>query len=55
MLKNELQEMVFRAVELRTRSFLKGNQEYENYVTMVIEKKIDPYRAAEQISATIMR
>ena len=55
MLKNELQEMVFRAVELRTRLFLKGNQEYENYVTMVIEKKIDPYLAAEQISATIMR
>ena len=55
MLKNELQEMVFRAVELKTRSFLKGNQEYENYVTMVIEKKIDPYLAAEQISATIMR
>lgn len=55
MLKNELQEMVFRAVELKTRLFLKGNQEYENYVTMVIEKKIDPYLAAEQISATIMR
>jgi LAO/AO transport system kinase len=55
MLKNELQEMIFRAVEKRAKSFLKDNLEYENYVTMVIEKKIDPYLAAERISATIMR
>jgi LAO/AO transport system kinase len=55
MLKNELQEMIFRAVEKRAKSFLKDNLEYENYVTMVIEKRIDPYLAAERISATIMR
>jgi GTPase len=55
MLKNELQEMIFRAVEKRAKSFLKDNLEYENYVTMLIEKKIDPYLAAERISATIMR
>jgi LAO/AO transport system kinase len=55
MLKNELQEMVFRVVEQRAKSFLKDNLEYENYISMVIEKKIDPYLAAERISATIMR
>lgn len=55
MLKNELQEMVFRAVEQRTRSFLKDNLEYDNYVSMVIAKKIDPYLAAERISATLVR
>jgi LAO/AO transport system kinase len=55
MLKNEFQEMIFRAVEKRAKSFLKDNLEYENYVAMLIEKKIDPYLAAERISATIMR
>ena len=54
MLKNELQEMIYRAVEQRARSLLKDNLEYENYVTMVIEKKIDPYLAAERISAAII-
>jgi LAO/AO transport system kinase len=55
MLKNELQEMIFRAVEERAKSFLKDNLEYENYVSMVLEKKIDPYLAAERISATFIR
>jgi LAO/AO transport system kinase len=54
MLKNELQEMIYRAVEQRAKSLLKDNLEYENYVTMVIEKKIDPYLAAERISAAII-
>jgi LAO/AO transport system kinase len=54
MLKNELQEMIFRAVEQRAKSFLKNNLEYENYVTLVTEKKIDPYLAAERISASII-
>lgn len=55
MLKNELQEMIFRKVEQRTRSFLKDNLEYDNYVSLVIAKKIDPYLAAERISATVVR
>lgn len=55
MLKNELQEMIFRAVEQRTKSFLKGSVEYDNYVSMVIEKKIDPFQAAQHISAAIVR
>ena len=55
MLKNELQEMIFRAVEQRTKSFLKGSVEYDNYVSMVIEKKIDPFQAAQRISAAILR
>lgn len=55
MLKNELQEMIFRKVEQRTRSFLKDNLEYHNYLSMVIAKKIDPYLAAERISATLVR
>ncbi|HZD35169.1 MAG TPA: methylmalonyl Co-A mutase-associated GTPase MeaB [Nitrososphaeraceae archaeon] len=55
MLKNELQEMIFRKVEQRTRSFLKDNLEYDNYVSMVIAKKIDPYLAAERISAIVVR
>jgi LAO/AO transport system kinase len=55
MLKNELQEMIFRVVEQRARSFLKDNLEYKNYLSMVIEKKIDPYQAAQRISATIIK
>jgi LAO/AO transport system kinase len=55
MLKNELQEMIFRVVEQRARSFLKDNLEYKNYLTMVIEKKIDPYQAAQRISAIIIK
>jgi hypothetical protein len=46
--------MIFRAVEQREKLFLKNNLEYENYVTMVTEKKIDPYMAAERISASII-
>ena len=55
MLKNELQEMIFRVVEQRARSFLKDNLEYKNYLSMVIEKKIDPYQAAQRISAIIIK
>lgn len=55
MLKNELQEMIFRAVEQRAKSFLKGSMEYDNYVSMVIEKKIDPFQAAQHISSAIVR
>lgn len=55
MLKNELQEIIFRVIEQRARSFLKDNLEYENYLSMVIEKKIDPFQAAQRISATIIK
>jgi hypothetical protein len=47
--------MIFRVVEQRARSFLKDNLEYKNYLSMVIEKKIDPYQAAQRISAIIIK
>jgi LAO/AO transport system kinase len=55
MLRNELQEMIFQAVERKAKSFLKDNSLYENYVTMLFEKKIDPYLAAERISSAILK
>lgn len=55
MLRNELQEMIFQAVERKVKSFLKDNSLYENYVTMLFEKKIDPYLAAERISSAILK
>lgn len=55
MLRNELQEMIFRAIEQKAKSLLKDNSNYSYYETLVIEKKIDPYLAAEHIAASIVR
>jgi LAO/AO transport system kinase len=54
MLRNELEEMTVQALERRAKSLLKDNSLYEDYVTMLIEKKIDPYLAAERVSAEIL-
>jgi LAO/AO transport system kinase len=54
MLRNELEEMIVQALERRAKSLLKDNSLYEDYVTMLIEKKIDPYLAAERVSAEIL-
>jgi LAO/AO transport system kinase len=55
MLRNELEEMVVQALERRAKSLLKDNSLYEDYVTMLFEKKIDPYLAAERVSAEILK
>jgi LAO/AO transport system kinase len=55
MLRNELEEMIVQALERRAKSLLKDNSLYEDYVTMLIEKKIDPYLAAERVSAEILK
>jgi LAO/AO transport system kinase len=55
MLRNELEEMIVQALERRAKYLLKDNSLYEDYVTMLIEKKIDPYLAAERVSAEILK
>jgi LAO/AO transport system kinase len=55
MLRNELEEMIVLALERRAKSLLKDNSLYEEYVTKLIEKKIDPYLAAERVSAEILK
>lgn len=55
MLEEELKDMVLNIVELKLLDMLKNNSKYSDYIDRLVNKKIDPYRAAEELSAILLR
>ena len=53
--EEELKDMVLNIVELKLLDMLKNNSKYSDYIDRLVNKKIDPYRAAEELSAILLR
>jgi hypothetical protein len=55
MLESELRAMVLNMIEQRVSIMLNKNEKYCLFIDKLISKKIDPYRAAEELAAVILR
>jgi LAO/AO transport system kinase len=55
MLESELRAMVLNMIEQRVSIMLDKNEKYFLFIDELISKKIDPYHAAEELAAVILR
>jgi LAO/AO transport system kinase len=55
MLEDELRDMVLNMVEKKASSMLVGNRKYSEFVDKLAKKEIDPYVAAEELAAGLIR
>lgn len=55
MLEDELTEMVLNIVERKVSSVLAHDKKYSEYINRLVRKEIDPYLAAEELAATLLR
>lgn len=55
MLEDELTEMVLNIVERKVSSVLAHDKKYSEYIGRLVRKEIDPYLAAEELAATLLR
>ena len=51
----EIRDLIKDMINSRLEDILKGNKVYNRYLSMMLEKKIDPYTAAEEIVDSILR
>lgn len=55
MLEDELRDMVLNMVEKKASSMLAGNKKYSDFVERLTRKEVDPYAAAEELAAGLLR
>jgi LAO/AO transport system kinase len=55
MLEDELRDMVLNIVEKKVSSILTQDRKYSEFIDRLVRKEIDPYMAAEQLAATLLR
>ncbi len=55
MLEDELRDMVLNMVEKKASSNLAGNRKYSEFIEKLAKKEIDPYAAAEELAAGLLR
>ena len=55
MLEDELRDMVLNMVEKKASSMLAGNRKYSEFVEKLAKKEVDPYAAAEELAAGLLR
>jgi LAO/AO transport system kinase len=55
MLEDELTDMVLNIVEKKVSSMLAQDRKYSEFIDRLARKEIDPYKAAEELSATLLR
>src|SRR5688572_10720723 len=55
MLEDELRDMVLNMVEKKASSMLSGNKKYSEFVDKLARKEVDPYAAAEELAAGLLR
>jgi hypothetical protein len=55
MLESELRDMVLNVIDQRAIAMLNSNDKYFLFIDELASKKIDPYQAAEQLAAVILR
>jgi LAO/AO transport system kinase len=55
MLEDELRDMVLNIVEKKVCSILTQDRRYSEFIDRLVRKEIDPYMAAEQLAATLLR
>jgi LAO/AO transport system kinase len=55
MLESELNDMVLDIVEQKVSAVLNNNNKYLIFIDKLAEKKIDPYQAAEELAAAVLR
>ena len=55
MLEDELRDMVLNIIEKKTSSMLAGNKKYSDFIQKLAKKEIDPYEAAEELAAELLR
>jgi LAO/AO transport system kinase len=54
-LEDELTNMVLNIVEKKVSSMLAQDRKYSEFIDRLARKEIDPYKAAEELSATLLR
>jgi LAO/AO transport system kinase len=55
MLEDELTDMVLNIVEKKVSSMLAQDRKYSEFIDRLAGKEIDPYMAAEELAATLLR
>jgi LAO/AO transport system kinase len=55
MLESELKDMVLNIIKQKVSIMLMNNEKYYELVDRLVGKKIDPYQAAEELAAAILR
>ena len=55
MLESELNDMVLDIVEQKVSAVLNNNNKYLLFIDKLAEKKIDPYQAAEELAAAVLK
>ena len=55
MLEDELTDMVLNIVEKKVSSTLAQDRKYSEFIDRLTRKEIDPYMAAEELAATLLR
>jgi LAO/AO transport system kinase len=55
MLESELNDMVLDIVEQRVSALLNSNKKYFLFIDKVAEKRMDPYQAAEELAAIVLK
>jgi LAO/AO transport system kinase len=55
MLEDELTDMVLNIVEKKVSSMLAQDRKYSEFIDRLAGKEIDPYTAAEELAATLLR
>ncbi|MFL6347685.1 MAG: methylmalonyl Co-A mutase-associated GTPase MeaB [Nitrososphaeraceae archaeon] len=55
MLESELNDMVLDIVEQRVSALLNSNKKYFLFIDKLAEKRMDPYQAAEELAAIVLK
>jgi LAO/AO transport system kinase len=55
MLEDELTDMVLNIVQKKVSSILTQDRKYSEFIDRLVTKEIDPYMAAEELAATLLR
>lgn len=55
MLESELNDMVLNIVEQRVSALLNSNKKYFLFIDKLAEKRMDPYQAAEELAAVVLK
>jgi LAO/AO transport system kinase len=55
MLESELNDMVLDIVEQRVSALLNSNKKYFFFIDKLAEKRMDPYQAAEELAAIVLK
>ena len=55
MLEAELRDMVLNMVEEKVSAMLREDNRYHDFIEKIVNKELDPYVAAEQLAAVVLR